>query len=65
MNKQVIKDILKVTRSQIGPNGQEYITVTYDRIKQQTTFCVNGKMIWGVCGKWAEKFFNKYGLLIS
>lgn len=65
MDKQITKDIVKVTRGQIWLDGQENIEVTYDRIKQETTMTVNGQLVWGICGKLAEKFFNKYGLLIN
>lgn len=65
MDKKIEKDIVKVTRGQIGLDGQENIEVVYDRLKQETTLSVNGKLVWGVYGKWAEKFFNKYGLLIN
>lgn len=65
MDKQITKDIVKVTRGQIGPNGQENIEVIFDRIQKETILKVNGQLVWGVCGKWAEKFFNKYGLLIN
>lgn len=64
MDKQIIKDIIRVTRDQIGPNGQENIEMTYDRVKQETVMTVNGEFVFGMCGKWAEYFFNKYGLLI-
>lgn len=65
MDKSTIKDIIKVTRERISPDGRENTEVTYDRVKQETTLSVNGKLVWGVYGKWAEKFFNKYGLLIN
>lgn len=65
MNNKITKDIIKVTRGQIGLEGQENLEITYDRIKQETTLKVDGKLVWGVSGKWAEKFFNKYGLLIG
>ncbi len=64
MDEQITKDIIKVTRGQIGLNGQENLEIEYDRINQKTTLKVNGELVWGVCGKWAEIFFNKYGLLI-
>lgn len=65
MDKQITKDIIRVTRGQIGPNGQENIEMTYDRVKQETVMKVNGQIVFGMCGKWAEYFFNKYGLLIN
>lgn len=65
MDNKITKDIIKVTRGQIGLDGQENIEVEYNRLRQETTLKVDGKLIWGMYGKWAEKFFNKYGLLIN
>ncbi|MCR9011980.1 MULTISPECIES: hypothetical protein [Porphyromonadaceae] len=65
MKKVITKDIISVTRFQIGVNGIEEVYMEYDRVKQNTFMKINGVFIWGMSGKWAEKFFNKYGLLIN
>ena len=63
MKKEITKDIISVTRSQMGQNGIEEVYVEFDRVKQSTFMKINGTLVWGVRGKWAEKFFYKYGLL--
>lgn len=65
MDNQTTKDVIKVIYERSKPEGRESTEVTFDRIKQETTLTINGKLVWGVYGKWAEKFFNKYGLSIN
>lgn len=63
--KGATRDAARATRWEFGPDGAAEIEVEWDRIGQKTTMKVNGKPAWGVCGKWAEKFFLRYGLLIK
>lgn len=65
MDNQATKDVIKVIYERSKPEGRESTEVIFDRIKQETTLTINGKLVWGVYGKWAEKFFNKYGLSIN
>lgn len=55
---------ITVRRWEIGENGPDAITVTFNRAKRVTTMRKNGVTQWRVSGVRAEGYFNKYGLLM-
>ncbi len=65
MNKKtrVFREVVCVTRWQIGENGIERVTVEWNRKKQKSKMTVDGILKWEMSGALAEGFFYKYGLL--
>lgn len=61
--KRIFRDVVKVTRWQIGEDGVERVTVEWNRIRQRSRMQVNGMLKWEMSGALAERFFYRYGLL--
>lgn len=60
---KIVRDVVSVTRWQIGENGVERVFVEWNRIKQTVTMKTDGVLQWEMTGQMGEKFFYKYGLL--
>ncbi len=61
--KRIFREVVKVTRWQIGEDGIERVEVEWNRKKQKSKMTVNGMLKWEMSGALAERFFYKYGLL--
>lgn len=61
--KRVFKEVIHITRWQIGENGIEQVSVEWNRIKQVAMMNIDGVLQWEMTGQMAERFFYKYGLL--
>lgn len=60
---KIFRNIVSVTRWQIGENGIERVFVEWNRIKQTARMKTDGVLQWEMTGQMAERFFYKYGLL--
>ncbi len=60
---RVFREVVCVTRWQIGENGIERVSVEWNRVKQTARMHLNGVLQWEMSGALAEGFFYKYGLL--
>lgn len=60
---RIFREIVCVTRWQIGENGIERVSVEWNRKKQRAKMVVDGILKWEMSGALAERFFYKYGLL--
>lgn len=61
--KRIYREVVKVTRLQIGEEGVERVTVVWNRVKQCSQMQINGILQWEMSGALAERFFYRYGLL--
>jgi len=61
--KKKFREVVKVTRWQIGEDGVERVQVEWNRVKHAANMRVNGILKWEMSGALAERFFYKYGLL--
>lgn len=61
----VRKNIVSVRRLQLGADGLEKVYVEWDRVIHRAYMTINGRLIWEMTGEIAERFFNRYGLLIQ
>lgn len=60
---KIFREVVCVTRWQIGENGVERVMVEWNRKKQRAKMTVDGVLKWEMSGALAERFFYKYGLL--
>ncbi len=61
--KRIFREVVKVTRWQIGEDGVERVQVEWNRVKQTAHMQVNGILQWEMSGALAKRFFYRYGLL--
>lgn len=62
-DKVAFREIVSVTRWQIGEDGVERVFVEWNRVKQTAYMEIDEVLQWQVTGMLAERFFYKHGLL--
>lgn len=60
---KIVRNVVSVTRWQIGENGIERVFVEWNRITQTARMETDGILQWEMTGRMAERFFYKHGLL--
>ena len=61
--KRIFREVVKVTRWQIGEDGVERVQVEWNRVKKTAHRQVNGILQWDMTGALAKRIYYRYGLL--